>query len=393
MQTGLDILLHDETLLRRLRSLRLGVLSHAASIDSKGEHIILALRAKNIKIHRLFSPEHGLWGVAQDMESVKSGFDAIAAQDVVSLYRDDLQSLQPENHSLDDLDAVVIDIQDVGARYYTFVYTALFLTQAALKRGLEVYLLDRPNPINANDTEGNIVQNDFRSFVGMRPIATRHGMTSCELVRMWCHTEKIPHLENLHCIWMKDYDRRRYYDELPLLWTMPSPNMPRVETAVLYPGLCLIEGTNLSEGRGTTRPFEYVGAPWLNPIATCNALKCLELPGILFRPVEFRPMFQKHAGKICGGIELFVTDRTQFKPLLTGIALLCVIRALHEEFDWRRDVYEFEGDKFAIDLLFGTDAIRKAIESQKTPYTIAHSLIPECENFRQLRQNWLHYAS
>ena len=268
MRTGLDVLLEQEEILRRLRAGRVGVLAHAASIDARGVHIVHALREKGIDCARIFAPEHGLWGVAQDMESVDSGYDAIVDRHVTSLYGSSLQSLRPEAESLADLDFVVIDIQDVGARYYTFVYTALFLAQAALARGCEVYVVDRPNPIGGTEIEGNFVDEDYRSFVGMRSMATRHGMTTCELLSMWCDEDATPNRENLHCLWMQGYDRRAYFDETGLLWTPPSPNMPTLETAVVYPGMCLIEGTNLSEGRGTTRPFEFIGAPWLNASAT-----------------------------------------------------------------------------------------------------------------------------
>lgn len=391
MRTGLDVLLEQEEILRRLRAGRVGVLAHAASIDARGVHIVHALREKGVDCARIFAPEHGLWGAAQDMESVDSGYDAIVDRHVTSLYGSSLQSLRPEAESLADLDFVVIDIQDVGARYYTFVYTALFLAQAALARGCEVYVVDRPNPIGGTEIEGNFVDEDYRSFVGMRSMATRHGMTTCELLSMWCDEDATPNRENLHCLWMQGYDRRAYFDETGLLWTPPSPNMPTLETAVVYPGMCLIEGTNLSEGRGTTRPFEFIGAPWLNASATIGGLACLDLPGVVFRPVDFRPMFQKHAMKLCHGIQLFVVDRRAFRPWLTGIAILSVVSALHDAFDWRREVYEFEGDKLAIDLLFGGSEIREAIESRESPYAIAREMQRHTEKWQDKRERWMRY--
>lgn len=393
MKTGLDVLLSDDALLRRLRAMRVGVLAHAASIDARGEHIIFALRNRGIECARIFAPEHGLWGVAQDMESVKTGHDEIVGRDVVSLYGDTIQSLRPDGDALCDLDAVIIDIQDVGARYYTFVYTALFLAQAALAKGLEVYVADRPNPIGGAEIEGNSVEDGYRSFVGMRPVATRHAMTACELLTMWCEQDAAPNRENLRCLWMQGWDRRQYFDETGLLWTPPSPNMPTVDTAVVYPGLCLIEGTNLSEGRGTTRPFEYVGAPWIDANATVRALNCLELPGVVFSPADFRPMFQKHAMNVCRGFRLFVTDRRAFRPLLTGIAILSAVSALHEQFDWRREVYEFEDGKLAIDLLFGTPAVREAIEARQSPFAVCREFERQTEQWRALREPWLHYRS
>lgn len=391
MQTGLDVLLAQEETLRHLRAKRVGVLAHAASIDSRGVHIVFALRENGIECARIFAPEHGLWGVAQDMESVDSGYDAIVDSHVVSLYGSSLQSLRPDAESLADLDVIVIDIQDVGARYYTFVYTALFLAQAALAKGCEVYVVDRPNPIGASAIEGNFVDAEYRSFVGMRSMVTRHGMTTCELLSMWCEEDATPNRENLHCLWMQGYDRQAYFDETGLFWTPPSPNMPTIETAIVYPGMCLIEGTNLSEGRGTTRPFEYIGAPWVKPQATIDALACLALPGVVFRAVDFRPMFQKHVMAVCHGIQMFVSDRQAFRPLLTGIAILSVMSALHDEFDWRREVYEFEGDKLAIDLLFGTSEVRAAIESRESPFAIASQMQSQTDRWRDLREPWLHY--
>ena len=391
MQTGLEQLLSSESTLTKLRKSRTAVLAHAASVTQSGEHIIFALRRNGIDPVRIFAPEHGLWGAAQDMEGVDHGYDEIVGRDIISLYGHSLDSLSPDDALLNDLDAVIIDIQDVGARYYTFVYTALFLTQAALKKGLEVYFIDRPNPINGVQVEGNLIQPDFHSFVGMRSIMTRHGMTAGELLTMWCTLEKTPNIDNLHICRMSGYNRHAYYDQTGCFWAMPSPNMPNIETAIIYPGMCLIEGTNLSEGRGTTRPFEVFGAPWVKSNAVCEALKLLQLPGISFRPLDFKPMFQKHALKTCHGLEMHVTDRTTFRPVLTGIAILCVMRALHEEFGWRTETYEFVNDRLAIDLLFGNDTIRKRIEHQENPWHIVESFEEETKAWRELRNEFLMY--
>ena len=393
MKTGLEQLLSNESLLKKLSKQRVAVLAHAASVTQLGEHIIFALRRCGIDPVKIFAPEHGLWGAAQDMEGVDHGYDAIVKRDIISLYGHSLDSLSPEDALLNDLDAVIIDIQDVGARYYTFVYTALFLTQAALKKGIEVYFIDRPNPINGTQIEGNLIHPDYHSFVGMRSVMTRHGMTAGELLTMWCTLEKTPNLENLHVCWMQGYDRRAYYDETGCFWAMPSPNMPNIETAIIYPGMCLIEGTNLSEGRGTTRPFEVFGAPWVDANAVLDALKVLKLPGISFRPIDFKPMFQKHAQKTCHGLEMHVTNRQIFRPLLTGIAILCVMRALHEEFAWRTETYEFVKDRLAIDLLLGNDTIRKCIEHQENPYKIVESFEDETRSWQETRRQFLYYQS
>ena len=380
-----------EELFAGIRKRRVGVLAHAASILEDGTHLLLAMKREDIVISRIFSPEHGLWGAAQDMEGVDHCHDAIVDQDIVSLYGHRLESLAPDDKLLDDLDCVVIDVQDVGARYYTFAYTALFLAQAALKRHIDVYVVDRPNPINCVDLEGNLVDNAYRSFVGMRSSMTRHGMTIGEMLTMWCTTEHTPNPDCLHICWMKHYERTMYFDETSLIWAMPSPNMPTLDTAIVYPGMCLLEGTNMSEGRGTTRPFEIFGAPWVNVPAAMQALKLLDLPGVVFRPLDFKPMFQKHVGALCHGFQMHVTDRTSFKPLLTGIAIVGVMYALHPEFAWRTETYEFVSDRLAIDLLFGNDRVRHAIETQANPRHIIEEMTKESATWRAQREAFLHY--
>ena len=392
MLTGMETLWKNRDWMNRLRHSRTGVLSHAASISPSGEHLVFALRREGVATTRLFAPEHGLWGAAQDMEGVEHQFDEIVQSEVTSLYGHDVDSLKPREAMLSGLDAVVIDVQDVGARYYTFAYTALFLAQAALERGIDVYVIDRPNPVNGTTLEGNLIDRGFESFVGVRSGMTRHGMTLCELIRMWCVQDGTPNLESLHLCWMEGYDRRSYFDETGVLWTMPSPNMPTLETAVVYPGMCLLEGTNLSEGRGTTRPFEIFGAPWVDANAAHRGVEALCLPGVVFRPVDFKPMFQKHAGQVCHGLQMYVTDRRRFRSVLTGIAVLSVMSALHAEFSWRSETYEFVRDILAIDLLFGNDTVRKQIEGQENPYRIVEGFDAQTESWRCLRREFLYYG-
>ena len=392
MNTGLEVLLADDGLIQKLRHRKVGVLAHAASITQTGDHILFALRKAGIEPARIFAPEHGLWGAAQDMEGVDHGYDVIVERDIVSLYGHSLDSLAPNDRDLDGLDAVILDVQDVGARYYTFAYSALFMAQAALARHIEVWIIDRPNPINARDIEGNLIDPAFHSFVGMRSGMTRHGMTLGEMIDMWCTTENTPNRDLLHICWMPDYTRDLWYDQTGCLWAMPSPNMPTLDTAIVYPGMCLLEGTNLSEGRGTTRPFEIFGAPWVKPIPVLDALRLLHLPGVVFRPMDFKPMFQKHALQICHGFQMHVTDRESFRPLLTGIAIVCVMCALHEDFAWRTQTYEFVKDRLAIDLLFGNDRVRKSIEKQENPWKIAESFEAENQPWQKQRRDFLHYT-
>ena len=391
MIPALDLLFSDETRLCQLRRARLGVLCHAASTLNSGVHLLDALREHAIPVTRIFSPEHGLWGAAQDMEGVPDTFDAIMQAHVTSLYGHALETLSPSDDALAGLDTILIDIQDVGSRYYTFVYTAWLLARAALERGAYVILADRPNPINAVDLEGNLVAPGFQSFVGMRSLMTRHAMTAAELLRMWLDEDNTPNRECFIPILMRDYDRNAYYDATGALWCMPSPNMPTLDTALVYPGMCLLEGTTLSEGRGTTRPFELFGAPWLNARATHEALRLLDLPGVVFRPLDFKPMFQKHANTLCHGMQMHVTDRKTFRPLLTGVAILSVIAALHEDFAWRTQTYEFVKDRLAIDLLFGNDTIRQGIEKQVSPYRLLEQMHAESAVWRSHRKDCLLY--
>ncbi len=391
MIPALDTLFSDSALLDTLRHKKLGVLCHAASVNNAGEHILDLLKRENVPVARIFSPEHGLWGAAQDMEGVSDTFDEIMQANVTSLYGHALETLTPSDHAIADLDAFIIDIQDVGARYYTFVYTAWMLARAAVEHGATVWFIDRPNPINAVDVEGNLIEPGYHSFVGVRSGMTRHGMTAAELITMWLAEDNTPNRDRFIPILMRDYDRHAYYNETGALWCMPSPNMPTVETAVIYPGMCLIEGTNLSEGRGTTKPFELFGAPWVNARATHEALKTLALPGVAFRPIDFKPMFQKCAGQCCHGLEMHVTDRSTFKPLLTGVAIVSVMHALHPEFAWRTQTYEFVNDRLAIDLLFGNDRVRKQIESQESPCKILEKMHEESRDWRRHRADSLLY--
>lgn len=391
MKTGIDVLISNKNLQNSLRHLRLAVLAHAASIDAQGRHTLVVLRELGLNVAKIFAPEHGLWGAAQDMEGTDDVFDAVIKRDVTSLYGHDLDSLRPKEGALDGIDAVIIDLQDIGVRYYTYVYSALMLAESALALGLRVLVLDRPNPIGGMVLEGNIVCDGYDSFVGMRKMMTRHGMTIGEMLPMWCAEDKTKNRELLEVIAMQGYDRQKYFDELGLTWVLPSPNMPTLDTAIVYAGMCLLEGTNLSEGRGTTRPFEIFGAPWIDTEATQQALELLNLPGCFFRPLEFKPQFQKQAGLLCRGFQLHVTDRHSFNPLLTGIAIISVISALCPEFAWRSEAYEFVTDRLAIDLLLGDPNVRLAIQAQENPHAIADDLNAASAKWREHRAAHLRY--
>jgi uncharacterized protein YbbC (DUF1343 family) len=269
--------------------------------------------------------------------------------------------LAPTTAMLRGLDLLVIDLQDVGSRYYTFQWTMALTVRACAAAGVRVLLLDRPNPLGGVLLEGNIPDPAFASFVGLYPLPARHGLTIGELVR---HLQAAQGLGGtVDVVGLRGWRRAMLWEDTGLPWVAPSPNMPTPDTARVYPGGCLIEGTNLSEGRGTTRPFEWVGAPWLDAHDYAEALAAERLPGVVFRPARFRPTFQKWAGRTCGGVQLHVTDRARFKPFLTGLAIVATARRLAPRaFRWRRPPYEYERRRLPIDILLGTDTIRRALE-------------------------------
>lgn len=373
------------------RGARVGLLCHPASVDAELRHAVNRLAEQgDLEIVRLFAPEHGVRGEAQDMEAVDERLDAASGLPVVSLYGRDPASLRPTATQLAGLDAVLVDLQDVGSRYYTFVYTMAHVMEACREAALPVAVLDRPNPIGGQAVEGPVLEPGLASFVGRFPIPVRHGMTAGELARLF--NEPFGVGCDLRVVAMEGWRRRMHQEDTGLPWVLPSPNMPTPDTARVYPGGCLVEGTNLSEGRGTTRPFELVGAPWLDGRRWGAALDRLGIEGARFRPVAFRPTFQKHAGTSCGGIQVHVTDRARFRPFATFLALLREARALDPaSFGWRREVYEFESDRLAIDLLLGRSDLRPALESGCSLAEMESLWRIELERFVALRRRFLLY--
>lgn len=357
--TGLERLL--EAFPHHLRGRRLGLVAHPASVTSSLRHAVDALRDAGADLRALFGPEHGLGGEAQDMEGVHDGDTTERAGQTPtwSLYGADFDSLSPRPSWLDGLDAVVIDLQDVGSRYYTFVWTALLMLRACAAKGIEVIVCDRPNPLGGLVTEGAPQLTRERSFVGMRSVPVRHGLTLGELVRDAAREEG---LDNLRVIAMKGWRREMLWEDTGLPWVLPSPNMPTPDTAAVYPGGCLLEGTNLSEGRGTTRPFEVLGAPWVEGLALAASVTKQAGDGCTARVMTFRPMFQKHAGVTCRGVQVHVHDRARFSPYRAYVALLHAARRM-EGFRWRTERYEFVDDRPAIDLLTGDAAVREALDA------------------------------
>ena len=357
VRTGLDRIADGDSKAVRLVSERkIGLLAHAASVDRGLRSAAAVLEQAGARVAALFGPEHGFSGAAQDMVGVDG--DQASEVPVYSLYGDDAEDLSPKPDWLRGLDAVVVDLQDVGARYYTYVWTAALTMKVAARVGTEVIVLDRPNPLGGVRVEGAPQRGGFLSFVGLYPIAVRHGLTIAELMRYVRKHEQIDP-EALQVVSMDGWKRAMTWTDTGLPWVLPSPNMPSLDTTALYPGGCLVEGTQLSEGRGTTRPFELWGAPDL----AIEPLLELDLHGAKLRPVEFLPMFHKHAGRVCRGVQVHVTDDWVFRPYEAYLRMLAaVLPSLPPQQRWRAEAYEFVSDRPAIDLLTGGPEFRHVVD-------------------------------
>ncbi len=387
VKTGLDVLRSFNY--GPLRGLRVGLVTHSAAISSDFRSALDLFRESDqFKLVTVFSPEHGYYGTAQDLISVAD--EDWGDLQIRSLYGKDFASLKPTRQDLAGLDCLVIDMVDIGSRYYTFQATMLYCLEAANEIGLHVMILDRPNPIGGELVEGPTIKPGFESFVGCYPLANRHGMTMGELAEMYYHERNYTNI--LEVIKCDGWQREMMFNDTGLPWSMPSPNIPTPVSALVYPGQCLLEGTNISEGRGTTRPFEICGAPWLNERKIAIALNHTELPGVYFRPLRFRPAFHKFANRDCGGVQIHVTDRQAFRPLLTTMLLLTVL--MYEsgnQFRWRTERYEFVDTIPAIDLLFGSDRERKKLDAMASIGDIWDEWQAEEEAFRVRRQKFLFY--
>jgi uncharacterized protein YbbC (DUF1343 family) len=338
---------------KKLRGARVGALLHPASMSSKLEHASRVLERHNDDLFRLvafFGPQHGFLGQTQDnMMEWKSYEHPRLRIPVYSLYA---EHREPTAEMLQDLDVLLVDLQDIGARYYTFIWTMYLCMRACEKNGVATVVLDRPNPINGISVEGPLLDPHYRSFVGLHLIPVRHGKTIGELAQQF-RDEAFPKCK-LSILPMKNWEREMWFDHTGLPWVMPSPNMPTLDTATVYPGMCLLEGTNISEGRGTTRPFEIFGAPFIDPEKLSSELNALNLPGVFFRENYFQPTFHKFAGELCGGAQIHVTDRDEFRPFLTGVEIIKRIRKIYgKEFQWRQPPYEYEWKRLPIEILIG----------------------------------------
>ncbi len=374
----------------RLRGARVGVVANPASVDHNFVHVVDRVRAaEGVTLGAIFGPQHGFRSDLQDnMIESPHGHDDTRRVPVYSLYS---ETREPTAAMLAGLDALVVDLQDIGARIYTFVYTMANCLIAGRRHGVPVIVCDRPNPIGGLDVEGETLVAGFESFVGQYPIPMRHGMTIGELARLFNDHFGIG--ADLEVVTMDGWQRAHYGDEAGAPWIMPSPNMPTLDTAIVYPGTVLLEGTMASEGRGTTRPFEVVGAPWVHAEAFADRLNAHALPGVIFRPVVFEPTFQKHHGVTCGGCQIHVTDRRTFPAVAAGVAVIEELRRANPaSFAWRPPPYEYEHRLMPIDILAGSSRMREQIEAGASAATIAQSWRADEAAFRVTRAPFLLYG-
>ncbi len=372
-----------------LKNQRVGVVSNPASVDARYQHIVDTLAiSRDVTLSAIFGPQHGFRSDVQDnMVETTHSRDARRAVPVYSLYS---ETREPTAEMVKGLDAMVVDLQDVGSRIYTFIYTMANCLRAGKKHGVPVIVCDRPNPIGGMALGGPMLVKGFESFVGQFPIPMRHGMTIGELARFFNEACGIG--ADLTVVPMDNWRRSMHYDETGLPWVMPSPNMPTLETAVVYPGTVLFEGTNVSEGRGTTRPFELIGAPWVDPESLADKLAAHQLPGVYFRTAVFEPTFQKHTKHPCGGCQIHVLDRNEYLAVESAVAILIEIRAQSTAtFQWRQPPYEYEHEKLPFDILAGSSELRQQIEAGHPARTIYDSWQRGLDNFGKERKPFLLY--
>lgn len=387
IKLGIERLLGEEVHL--LEGARVGLVCNQASVDHNFHHAAdLFHEHPNINLTALFGPQHGIRGDVQDnMIETGHATDRKTGLPIYSLYS---ETREPTEEMLRDVDVIVVDLQDVGTRIYTFVYTLANCMRAAKRFGKKVIACDRPNPINGEQLEGVVLDPAFASFVGQYAIATRHGMTFCELGRLFNEAFGIG--ADLHCVTMNGWSRELWYDETDGPWVLPSPNMPTLDAATVFPGTVHLEGTQMSEGRGTTKPFELVGAPYIDADKFAVRLNALGLPGVYFRSCVFLPTFQKQAGKACGGVQIHVTNRQVFEPAISGIAIVKTAYDMYgDDFKWKEPPYEYEYEKNPFDVISGTSKVREAIEHSDSLDALKGSWRAPLAEFAKLRDGFLLY--
>jgi len=388
-----------------IRGKRVGLITNPSGVDSHLESDVELFRANpDVKLVALYGPEHGVRGNAQAGQFVAFYFDEHYQLPVFSLYgqthkppADMLTNIDeymrsfdtrhdgksPVAGALNGIDVMVCDLQDVGTRVYTYIATMAYAMQACAEAGIPFIVLDRPNPVNGVTLEGPILEYPgHSSFIGLYPIPLRHGMTMGEMARLF-NEKFLPHKANLTVVPMENWTRDEWFDETSLPWVMPSPNLPTLDSATVYPGQVLLEGTDLSEGRGTTRPFEIFGAPWIDGFTLAKELNALKLPGVKFREIWFTPTFSKFSGQLCGGCQLHVTDRAKYNSLTTTLTILAVVKQLYG------DKLEFHGSYF--DKVIGTSSVREALERGEPVDKIVAGFQPGLDDFAKLRAPFLLY--
>lgn len=386
VRTGLDRMI--EGAFQHWRGRKIGVLCNQASIASNWQHVLEALgpsrRSGLLSIEAVFGPEHGLWGHTQDNMIEWEGLpDPRTGLVIHSLYG---KHRQPTPEMLSGIDLFVVDIPDVGARYYTFIWSMALCMESCERAGIPVVVLDRPNPIGGDSVQGTVLDSAFKSFVGLFPLPTRHGMTVGEIATYLRQTA-FPRID-LEVVKMDGWNRKMDWGQTGLPWAIPSPNMPTVDTAFVYPGMCLIEATTVSEGRGTTRPFEIFGAPGVDGWKLAESLNSLGLDGVHFRPIQFEPTFNKHTKTLCEGCFIHVTDRSAFDSVLAAIAILQeFVRRFPDAWEWKPPPYEYEFEKWPVDILAGNDWLRKSIEELEPLRRIDERMRAECARFAPARES------
>ena len=387
LQVGLEVLLQDVP--EVMRGKRVGLICNQSSVNHAFEHAADLLDGHpGFKLTALFGPQHGIRGDVQDnMIETEHGKDRKTGLPVHSLYS---ETREPTEKMLEDVDVMVFDMQDVGCRIYTFVYTLANCMRIAGRLGKPVVVCDRPNPINGVDISGNILEPEYASFVGLFPLPTRHGMTVGELAQMFRDRFNVDC--DLHIVPMVGWKRQYWLDDTDAPWVMPSPNMPTLDAATVFPGAVHFEGTQMSEGRGPTKPFELIGAPYIDPDNYAERLTSLGLPGVIFRSCVFQPTFQKHAKVSCGGVQLHVVDRDRFDSVLAGIAMVKVAHDMYpSDFRWKEPPYEYVFDKNPFDVIAGTNKIREAFEEGTDLDTIRQGWQAPLAEFENIRTPYLLY--
>lgn len=378
MKLGLDVFIEKE--FKQFKGKRIGLITNMTGVNKElVSSIDLFHNHDDINLVALYAPEHGIRGDAKEGEQVDSSIDPATKLPVYSLYGD---TRKPNKEMIEDIDVMVFDLQDIGSRYYTFIYTMAYVMEACKENEKQFIVLDRPNPINGVSVEGNLVEENVRSFVGLLPIPNRHGMTVGELALLF--RDEFSYTCDLTVIPMEGWKRDVYFDELNLNWVPPTPNTTGIDMTILYPGTCLVEGTNLSEGRGTTKPFEHVGAPFIDGQELAKKFNEQNIPGVIARPTSFVPTYQKHLGETCSGIQLHIVDRNEINALETGILLLRTIAKLYpNDFEFIKN----ENGKYFFDLLAGTKSLKESILNDPTTNFIEEYQV-ELEGFKQIKEKY-----